>query len=315
MMEDVWKDNLSDKFMWGGSLACPEEIAEAIDLFVSCEIDPQRFAANCVALFKEDGVVSQEVLEEAARLPRTPSIGILAPQSKPQPKLPIWFMAGFPDVVVWFQRKIMATEGQYTEITALCMDRSHSVARFCRSLVEKYQAETKEPLETAFPNELNLYTGQAMLQAMGEESNYTLIAGMTTKYYILLKKGYQYRFSDETSLLAAAGIVDAQNYIFLHRNVRVDQIIALAKETEKSEDRLYDFVFRQTALLLSVDCPEYTYDKVRGWCEGQADAIRRSVQRTLVSFTGDPLLAKVVETFMMDPRFSELRSAVGVRPG
>lgn len=46
------------------------------------------------------------------------------------------------------------------------------------------------------------------------KSNFSLIAENTTKFYLELTKRYPNRFSNDISLLAIAGILDAQNYVF-----------------------------------------------------------------------------------------------------
>jgi tetratricopeptide (TPR) repeat protein len=154
--------------------------------------------------------------------------------------------------------------------------------------------------------------GSEFLQATGEESNCTLIASMTTKYYLQLKRSYGASFPEETSLLSMAGILDANAYILMLRSVTVAQIVAVAKETERMQDRLVEFLVRFETLLLSRDNPECSVDEVRRVCEGESVAIRRSVKRTMDAYTDEPMIADAVQAMMSSPKLSDLRQQAGV---
>ena len=70
------------------------------------------------------------------------------------------------------------------------------------------------------------------------KTNFSLIAENTTKYYMELKSRYKERFPDDASLLAATGILDAQNYIFSSSpQIDIIDIIELARRCiAKGED-------------------------------------------------------------------------------
>lgn len=61
------------------------------------------------------------------------------------------------------------------------------------------------------------------------KSNFTRIAENTTKYYLELRNKYHDRFRDEASLLAAAGILDAQIYVFVEHSIELETILHMAK--------------------------------------------------------------------------------------
>jgi hypothetical protein len=69
------------------------------------------------------------------------------------------------------------------------------------------------------------------------KTNFSLIAENTTKYYMELKTRYSGRFPDDASLLATAGVLDAQNYIFPSPpQIDIVDVIELArKSTTKDE--------------------------------------------------------------------------------
>ncbi len=70
------------------------------------------------------------------------------------------------------------------------------------------------------------------------KTNFSLIAENTTKYYMELKGLYKERFADDASLLAAAGVLDAQNYIFPSPpKIDITDVMELARKcTAKDED-------------------------------------------------------------------------------
>ena len=72
------------------------------------------------------------------------------------------------------------------------------------------------------------------------KSNFTRIAENTTKYYLELKNNYGNSFSDEISLLAATGALDAQNYIFIEHSIDIDTIIDMARTAVSSEEASLD---------------------------------------------------------------------------
>jgi hypothetical protein len=70
------------------------------------------------------------------------------------------------------------------------------------------------------------------------KTNYSLIAENTTKFYMELTTRYKDRFPEDASLLAAAGVLDAQNYIFPSPpQIDIMDVIELARKcTAKDED-------------------------------------------------------------------------------
>jgi len=339
MIRQIWKDTLSQDCQ-GQRLASPDQLDEVVDLMVSSKIDPKRFAGNLIVLIEQGTPVSPHPKIEGQRFPPTPSVHVLAPVFLRPRDMPLWFLAGFPDVVRWYCQA-MADIGatctseddagrSATRLLGIFPASDHNSGhadfldsqgclrvRYCCNLIENYKKETSRPLETAFGEESvadNIYLGFDLLDAMGQESNFTLIATNTTKYYMELRRSHAHCFLDDTSLIAAAGIIDAAMYILVHRNLAADHITVLAKETEGRDDRLICFCSRLAILLISLDCPEFTIEEVTNTCKQQADAISRSVKRTMASYTGESMVAAVVGRFMTDNQFANLRQAAGVHP-
>ena len=69
------------------------------------------------------------------------------------------------------------------------------------------------------------------------KSNFTLIAENTTKYYLELQSRYENRFTDNTSLLATTGVLDAQNYIFTSLpTITIEMLLILARESTTDDE-------------------------------------------------------------------------------
>lgn len=72
------------------------------------------------------------------------------------------------------------------------------------------------------------------------KTSFSIIAENTTKYHMELKTRYEGRFPDDASLLATAGVLDAQNYIFTSSpQIDITDILELARRcTAKDQNRL-----------------------------------------------------------------------------
>lgn len=72
------------------------------------------------------------------------------------------------------------------------------------------------------------------------KSNYVRIAENTAKYYLELTRNYSDSFTDEISLLATAGVLDAQVYIFTERSIELETILAMSRAAISSEEISFD---------------------------------------------------------------------------
>jgi len=339
-VDQMWHTLLaSDDLKW--IQVAQDEVDDVVSLMIESRIDVGKFSGNLEVLFTGGHRAMEEMYLATsgggAPLPSTPSISKFARTIDRPPGLPLWFLAGFPDVFAWFEDEQLALfnpsvdEEARVEATAkllgLDFDASQNSdapdfhnddgtlhSRYCRNIVANYIRKTGEPLEAAVQegSDDDIYLGSDFLQMVGEESNFTLVASMTTKYYLELKKRYGRSFPNETSLLSMSGILDANYYIFASRQITVAQVIAAAKETEGEQDRMYEFLIRFEALYLSVDETRFSGEEVLETCRSEAEAIRRSIERTTASYKGEPMIVNGVHTMMSSPQFLQLRQEVGV---
>jgi hypothetical protein len=250
--------------------------------------------------------------------------------------LPLWLLAGFPEVADWLDdelsRLVSVSTDPATRDRAVAglfgaepdadsafgedtmgngLDKLR--ARHCRSLVNTYVNRTGRALEVAVlkGSANDLYSASQVYSAMGEESNFTLIAGVTTQYYAELKRTYGTALPDETSVLALSGILPAGAYIQAGE-VTTDQIVELAQSSEGARDRLVAFLIPFEALLLTVDRPQLSPEHILEECHNQADAIQSSVARAMRAYTGEAMVAAAVNAVMSWPKWEHIRRAVGL---
>jgi len=342
MIEKMWRDMLAGESL-EEALVHPDDLSDVVALMVQTKIDPAKSSGNLWALLTEGGmrVTAHDLFfgrGEESHFPSTPSISKFTLALHRPVSAPLWFLAGFPDVLEWFNETLVEWHGRSVEedkqdmMTAELWGVELSSmqdgkmgqfqnsdgtvrARYYRNLVLNYVRKTGKTLEVAVEegSTNDVYLGARLFEMVGEGSNFTLIASMTTKYYLELKKAYASRFPDETSLLAMAGILDANHYIFVTQRVTPRQIIDLARQTEGEQDRLLEFIVGLETLLLSIDAPELSGDVVKATCQDQTPAIRKSIDETIRSYSSSSHITSNTTAIMLSPQFAQVRSAAGVR--
>ncbi|MBI3010281.1 MAG: hypothetical protein HYY57_04790, partial [Candidatus Omnitrophica bacterium] len=333
MIEQIWRDLLAPDDL-EESFVARNEIDDVISLMIESRINPRKYGGNLRALLTGG---MPDLFGGGDPLPTTPSIGKYMLVAERPLYTPLWLLAGFPDVLVWFNEKMdlvfdpsvdeKEARRSYARLFGMGLDSPQGSnenefknvdgtlhVRYYRNLIANYVKETNKSLETAVQagSAEDVYLGFDCLRIVGEQSTCTLIATMTTKYYLELKRSYGASFPDESSLLALSGILDANAYIFGTKQFTPAQVIALAKETEGMQDRLVEFLIQFETLLLSIDTPALSFEEVRSVCQGEAEAIRGSIQRTTDSYRGESKITDDVCAVMSSPQFAQLRLAAGV---
>jgi hypothetical protein len=338
MIEQIWRNILASEEM-GEMLVASHEVDDVVSLMIEAKIDPQKFGGNLSVLITQ-GMPTTAYLFGGQNLspPTTASIHQFISIVDRPIRMPLWLLAGFPDVLAWLNEQQEAlqypsvdenkAEATIAELYGFDVDSSRNVSnseienpdgglrvRYYRNLVWNYVQQTGRNLETAVEegSESDIYLGNDFLQMMGEESNCTLIATITTKYYVELKTKYTSAFPDETSLLAMAGILDAQAYIFDTGQIQPMQIVDLAKATQGQKDRLLEFLVEFVTLLVSVDNPTLSSEAILEACRDRADTIQRSVRNAMDTYRGELKIVNDTRAVMTSAQFSQLRRVAGVR--
>jgi hypothetical protein len=148
-----------------------------------------------------------------------------------------------------------------------------------------------------------------------DSDNFTFIATNTTKYYLELTRNYGNRFCDEASLMATAGILDAQTYVFVERTISLSTILDTAQEATSSveEDALVDFVTRLETKIFAVDNPNIALSDIVMSCIGQKDNIAAAIERTKREYGSECLFASIVGKFMDSSQFAPVRHTLGIK--
>lgn len=179
------------------------------------------------------------------------------------------------------------------------------------------------------------------------KSNFARIAENTTKYYLELKTNYGNKFSDEAFLLVTAGVLDAQNYIFVEHSIGIDTIIDVARKAvsqkekeltnyrrlkiqetlssyktalklltegnEFEQDPLFNFIFSLEVALFAVDNPRFSSYDIELACFKKANTISNAIRKTKEKYGGEARFALVVATFMESPEFQQVRKQLGIK--
>jgi hypothetical protein len=332
-IQKIWEDLLGKE-----SLAiAPEEVKEIIDtLFIPDKIHPETFIANYKAL-SHDFSATEILLGIEKKNQPTPSLSHFTHVANRPPAFPLWFIAAYPDVLLWFDNKgkeYIETHGRDYDgqgmllLNLLGIDpttpnleesdildgEGKSRPNILKNLVKSYKDATGKELETAVSKpEDDIYRGAELLEALGAESNFTLIASNITKYYLELTRNYSKRFSGEVSLLAAAGLLDAQFYVLIEGVISLSEILDMAKKSALlGDEALIDFIINLEARIFEIDSPDVDISDIEMACFGQKESIAEVTQRTKKEYISEPHFASETAALMNSPQFKPFRQMLGV---
>ena len=172
MIEQMWRSILASDEM-GEALVASQEVDDVVALMIESKVDPQKFAGNLAALITKGMPTMGDMLcGGGPALPTTPSVNQYVSLFNRPLRTPLWFLAGFPDVLAWLndkQRAFLnpsADEDEATtalaELYGFDLNSSDDLSeddvwnpegslRACyyRNLVHNYVAQTGRKLEVA----------------------------------------------------------------------------------------------------------------------------------------------------------------------
>ncbi len=339
MIKKIWEDFFHSSKAEGLSIASDEDVEQIINMLIADKIDPRAFFSNLETLLrggmpsfndfwgiKEDRKPTQSVSHFTSIINRP--IGV-----------PLWFLAAYPDVMVWFheqQEKYLKSHNLNDNATAVETAKLFGIKaedaninenqimnsdgqcrpKYYKNLVQSYKDATDKKLEVSVDenSKNNIYLGAEFLDMIGTKSNFTFIAENTTKYYLELTKNYKNRFNDETSLLATAGILDALVYIFMDQTINPQEIIDIAQKSVSSkEESLIDFIIKLEVKLFKIDTPDLDISEIENACIKQKADIVKAIQKTKEKYTSEPRFASDVANFMSSAKFKPYRQMLGIK--
>jgi RNAse (barnase) inhibitor barstar len=343
MIKKIWKDSFEAIIKENARVISKEDINDIIDMLIADKIDLQIFISNLGVLIR--GHLSPFSFSGAERKDPSSSI-IYYPHGDPicrfsitcrAPAIPLWFYAAYPDVMKWFHEwqknhklsnnfddyKFVIETMKLFEIKEVDLEKENVFNKekqykpeYLKNLVKNYLEKNRNDLEVAVEefSESDIYTGQEMLETLGTESNFTLIAEITTKFYLELEKEYKSFFTDQVSLLATAGVLDAQWDVFSGK-IKPVEIVTIAKEAVKSNNPLLNFIVELEVKLLGVDTPNMDENTIRKACEEQKEIIKNSIQKTKKEYKGEPRIIFDTKTFINSDKFDQIKKELGILKG
>jgi len=322
----IWEGVLGEE---GLSIASEKEVRKVIeDFIIPDKINPLAFSDNYETLLRGGMPSAREFLGLETGHKPTASLSQFARMIDRPVGMPLWFIATYPDVLLWYDNTVaeymkthMLREDSLTLFSAkLCgidvlspnlkeedlVDSEGKIRpNILRNLVESYKDKAGKELETAIKTpEDDIYLGSELLETFGTENNFVLIATNTTKYYLELTRHCSNRFSDEVSLLATAGLLDAKNYIFIEQAINPSEILDMAQRSALlGEEALIDFIINLEIKMFAIDTPNIDISDIEMACIGMKEDIASAIRKTKKQYVSEPIFASAVSNFMNSSQF------------
>lgn len=327
MIHKIWKDLFASSLKEGLKIIDKEDIDQVVNMIVADKIDPQVFISNLEVLIQ--GHISLLNFKKPS-----PSVYYCDIMYRVR-TFPLWFYAAYPDVMKWFHewqknymrstgfddRKLSAETKKLLGVSIIDLvvqlirkPKQHK-PKHLKKLVKYYKDKTGRKLEVIVNeySEGDIYTGAELLKKVGTESNFTFIAENTTKYYLELKRKYNDRFANETSILVVAGVLDAQGYISMGQIGDSELLDIAQKSTKAGEEALLEFIINLEIKLFEIDSPDMDASIIEEACNAQRRNIEKAIQKTKKEYTSESRFTSNTATFMELPQFKELRRKLGIK--
>lgn len=319
--EMVWRQALEQTELQGASLG--EMKAWAEKFFIPDNISPGSFFDNYQKLSDSYSFDSKY----------TPSLeSFLRVMDRPM-AFPIWFIAAYPDVTKWFvdEKVESLNEGEQEKFfedlatkafgakdldAAKVQDsEGHFKAEMLRAVIDIYKDSRGAQFECGCSEEMQIpkevFDQFSALSGGGD--NFQVIARMTTFYYKYLNENFKERFKDNASILATAGVLDAQHYVFVDKRIKIEQIVELANRHDGDhESSLINFMVEFESLLFIADSPEMSRDEIKNACQSQKEKIDDEIKKTLTNLNIPETIKQTTSAFMKTKRFSNVWSHLGI---
>ena len=152
---------------------------------------------------------------------------------------------------------------------------------------------------------------------MGKMDNFELIAMLTARIYLELKRNYSDRFVNPAMLLATAGVIDSITYIFDEKSVEIKKLIEVAeKAIEKSQseiDCLTNFIVDLEVQIFRADfIGKIDTTEIIQNCYSQKNKIRGVIEKELEANQENENAIRLVRTFMCAEMFQEARKELKI---
>jgi|GEM_PF-5228048 len=152
---------------------------------------------------------------------------------------------------------------------------------------------------------------------IGNTDNFELIAMLTTRIYLELKRSHKDAFVTPAMLLATAGTIDSITYIFDEKSIEIEKLIELAeKAVDKSNseiDRLADFVTDLEIQLFRADfIGKIDTTEIIQNCYSQKNKIRSVIEKELYADEKNENAMRLVRAFMYAEMYQGARKQLKI---
>ena len=148
-----------------------------------------------------------------------------------------------------------------------------------------------------------------IINRIGER--FTSVAENITKYYLELKRNYYNRFNDEATMLASAGLVEAQSYI--EQKISLAQILDIAKKSVlANEGAMVEFIINLEIKLFQIEAPEFGISEVTEACSEKKRDVECVVQKMKREYLHETDIASNISKFIISYPFKTYRNSLGI---
>lgn len=317
----IWENSIAD--LPKGDQQAEQFEHYAREFFIPDSIAPATYLANVAALIQQSD-------EGTPGVEPTPSATRLARLTERPEGFPVWFLAAYPDVALWFSSREGAERTSLdAEVTRRSAAEGASISHMMdeqgsfghavlRTIVDLYREQTGLELESAASGadlQEEGAAGAEAEQALTAQQAVDLMAASITRYERELATSYGDRFPDLQPRLTAAGLLQLGYYVLVDHAIPIAALIHAAEVSVLAEDPVVEFVER---LDVEVFCAEggKTADrkKIEEACHLLRSRILDVVLQTRADFEQAPSLAQATRNFMEEPDFEPLRQAIGILP-
>ncbi len=315
----IWENSIAD--LPKGDQQAEQFEHYAREFFIPDSIAPAIYLANVAALI-------QHSTEESGIEP-TASAARMAQSAERPEGFPIWFLAAYPDVALWFSSQegsdrttldAEVTRRSITEgspVSHLVDEHGFFAHAVLRTIIDLYREQTGLTLESMASDADLQEEGTATAtdeQALTAQQAVDLMAASITRYERELATSYGDRFLDMQPRLTAAGLLQLGYYVLVDHAIPIAALIHAAEQSVQAEDPVVEFVERLDVEVFCAEGGEAERKRVEEACHLLRSRILDVVLQTRADFEEAPSLAQATRNFMEQDQFEPLRQAIGILP-
>ena len=148
------------------------------------------------------------------------------------------------------------------------------------------------------------------------DNNFIIIAKMISSYYKEFNTPkYKDRFRDKIALFTTIGVLDAQVYVFTKKNISIQEIQDLAKQSLIKSNTLLEFTLGMGILISKAEEPDFLPEDIEFTWDSQRESLNQVINDSLHGYLKNPheeIVKGHVEMFLNIPQTLEIRKLIGI---